>query len=269
MMPIGNVSQAPGFWHNGIQQEGVLCGAMRDKRKGIGGNAQLDAIGLVTGAGGVIGNYLSNTAWQFADVAGRWGVEAVTLSGRSCKCITAAAVTANVISLNPADIGQTPAQAAYGTYEFSFSGAASGGSGYGWVMGSVRGTYNSAGQNGYICFVGPSFPAYFAVYPITNGVLGTLSFLSTNILAANTLYTIRGVRTAANVWTWYVLGGAYGSWTKLPVFNGANPYTNATWTSFAWLNWLHQTTNGGVTLIQTDPRNDFAFKKLLTFDHPI
>ena len=94
-----------------------------------------------------------------------------------------------------------------------------------------------------------------------------LFYTANNYLTIGQLYTVRIVRTLGNVFWFYILGGVYGTWTLMSAAGGfgTNPVTHASVTT------SDKVLLGGDSsyFIFTDPQNVYAFKKLLTFDHPI
>ena len=132
---------------------------------------------------------------------------------------------------------QTPTDAAYGTWEFSLI---KGGSGtvplFGFACQEAA-AVTDASQNGYVLHIDASESVRLRT--ITNGALGDIFFTSAGYVDVGAEYRFRITRNAAGVFTGYIKGGAFSTWTLIDTSGGAgtNPSTNTKYTTADYAVW--------------------------------
>lgn len=125
-------------------------------------------------------------------------------------------------------IAYIPLLRAYGTFQFDLYN--NGVNSDVLFIADTVGGPTATGQDGY--HVRFSSTQSLSLRESTNGSAASLSVSSGSYVAATTKYSIRVTRTAAGVFTYYVRGGAYTSWTTIDSSGaGTNPVTDTTTTS--------------------------------------
>jgi len=150
--------------------------------------------------GGVIGNYLSGTPFQFGDTTVRARVEVDNINGVSNCKVLANRTALGTLVLNTSVMSQNTTEAAFGTWKCPFKIPAA--SIFYWMpIASVVGAWNAAGQNGYrVTFDGTT--GTISLHRITAGaVAATLYVSAAAAFTAATWFEYALSRTTAGVFT--------------------------------------------------------------------
>lgn len=137
---------------------------------------------------------------------------------KSLECVSAGTVSARTISMH-----HSATEAAYGTWEFSTTGASST-----MIIASVAGAYNAAAQNGYQIEIDAA--GALKLQRITSGAVATTLLTTANGTITLTART-RIVVTRSNTGIFTV----YADGVKLTATAGANPSTDNTHTDSDYL----------------------------------
>lgn len=174
-------------------------------------------ISSITSEGGIVGNYLSNTKFQFGDTTGRFYVETDSINGKLCKVIRCS--TAGVIYIDKAHLQQEAGAMAFGEIEFWFykPGAV-----------SVSLTFNNTGTAGSI---GNANEVYFAsgeevgIQRYAAGVWAANNFqTAASYCPISTWTKARITRTVAGIYNVFVNDNLVS-----PTATGTNPFTDTTY----------------------------------------
>ena len=130
---------------------------------------------------------------------------------------------------------------AYGTFQADLYLTASGQT----IAWNFTNTKQDSSGNGYRLTVSGTGGIYLA--RITAGGSATQGYSALGYIALNTKYQIRVIRSHIGVFSFYVRGGAYSSWTLVSVVGGggANPFTDNTHTTSLFQNVTTSVANGG------------------------
>jgi hypothetical protein len=147
---------------------------------------------------------------------------------------------------------------AYGTFLFDFVKVSDAGTVI-WcpIMSLPNGKYSDAGQNGYMILVGSN--EQITLYRVTGGAVTGILGTANAYIALSTVYRLALTRNKAGVFTLYIKGGAYATWTLVSVAGGSgtNPVTDATHTSAqsmnVWPNAGDKTAPGAIFEEPLDP----------------
>lgn len=187
--------------------------------------------------GGIAASYLENTKWQFRDTSGRWKVVTDTIRGQPVKALlqTTGLIAGEYGGLSHVfgTPGFTPQQRAYGTYEWSMYCASRADIR---LFAPICTATTLAGGNTDSF----RFTATNGIDLYVNGL--TLAMRTADdYVAAGNWYQLRLTRTYANVYTLWILGGAYTKWTLVTVTSGSNPYTLGVAGVTASVGWMAHT----------------------------
>lgn len=168
--------------------------------------------------GGSLGQQLSNSPWKFGDTTGRYSIIKDTIDGKKAKSI----------QCNTAGLLYQELTQAYGTWEFSFRKSATGVIYFCFIADTIGGP-EATGQDGYsIAFAGnESVYAFKSV----NGVAPTLFYNGANYYSDSTWYRVCITRSSSGLFSFYIKGGSFTSWTLIAVTNGNNPVSDTTTTT--------------------------------------
>jgi hypothetical protein len=169
----------------------------------------------VAARGGAIGQYLENTPFQFGDATARYSVSTGTVFGKK---------NVKTIKCNTAGLLYMPSSQAYGEWTFDLNKAAATAPKIQFCS-SVIGAYSATAQNAYMLWVDANEVVY--LQPSTNGSLGAaLWATAAAYIADSTWYKFKITRSALNVFTTWIKGGAFTGWTLIVPASGTNPVTN-------------------------------------------
>lgn len=202
--------------------------------------------------GGTTGQYLESTGWQFGSATPRYTVDVSTINGTAVKTIKC--VTSGHLYQSVAQTGQTPTEAAYGTWEWNFNKGAAGN----FVSLSLISDTNAAlPTNGYI-FLARATDNNLQLRKYPGGVV--LINTANSYIANSTWYTIRITRSYAGVFLMYIRGGI-GSAKEYKDWTTVGTATDATYTTSNFIV-VDNDSSGLVSLGSVDGL--YGFRKMLT-----
>ena len=137
--------------------------------------------------------------------------------------------------------GDAPNTLAYGWFQFNLNINTLADTPYVMPISSVKGAYTVGTQNGYLVYIPTDGGVYFC--KVINGTLTTIFVSTLGIIQAGTTYTIGISRGIGGVFTVYIKGGAFTSWTKLTATAGSNPVTNNEVISSRYVKYSNQGTH--------------------------
>jgi len=200
----------------------------------------------VASEGGTIGAFLSNTPFQFGDTTCRYKVSSDTINGTPVKVIEC--TTAGVVYIPTSVFGQTPTEAAYGTWEF-WANKTDTGSIYIYFINDLSVLTSS---NGYYTLLTGGEAVSSGTRTAGSNVA---DFTSSEVISANQWNRFKVTRTPAGIFTTYLND------TSITANTGNNPFTDTTFTTS---NYIVLDLDAGDKIALSDVGGNLAFKKTLT-----
>jgi len=175
--------------------------------------------------GGTVGQFLSNTPWQFGESAGRYKISTDTIDGEVCKVIEC--TTAGWLYLSTDYLRADTSGAAYGTSDFWLYKGADANTTIFMPFATEKQSISGAAQDGY----------YFAILNneqaglrrVDNGATTNLSFSSVGYISLSTWINFKITRSTSGAFTWYIDGSTGDS-----SGTGSNPVTDTTHTTSSY-----------------------------------